>query len=874
MFTIAELRIEYVPHPLGLDVPTPRFSWRWESRTPGFRQASWRLSVTPEGKTGRAALWDSGTVEGEDNQAVYGGRPLAPLTRYRIRLTVTSAAGHTAQAEDWMETGFLGTAPTGKWIAQPRPRPGWASCFRREFTVGPELAQARIYICGLGAAELSLNGEKVGDRLLEPIQTNYEKMVLYSVYDVTARLHPGSNAVGAMVGDGWYNQSRVWCDSNAAYGPCRLLLELHLRYADGREERILSDESFQCDYSPVTLNNIYGGETYDARLEQPGWNAAGFPAAGWVPAVEAPAPGGELAGCILPPIRGVRRLKPAQVLQPQDDRNGQVFVCDMGENFAGIVRLHIPPSPAGTEVVLRFAEEIDGNAHLKYATTGVVATYVHQQDRYIARGDEAGECWEPRFVYHGFRYVEITGLYGTTILPDDFIEGIAVNSDLPPAGEFLCSNEQVNRLQTLLTRTILSNYHGYPEDCPIRERCGWLGDAQLMSEAVMYNFDMAASYEKYLADIRTTKEVFGTWVMIAPGRRVCHRATPLWSSAQAILPWNLYRYYGDRRALEEAYPLMKELTAQYEAESINYILHFGLGDWCPPGGNWPNPRRVPVEVSSTAEFYHVADLTARTAAVLGHHDEAAELRETAARVKEAFLLHYYDPQTHSFGTLGANGAALWYGLCPEGKEALVAAATEKLLQEDCGGAMTTGIWGNKALVPAMTDRGFGGAMLRMLFHPEHTSFATMMAAGAESLWECFEGGEASLNHPMQGAFASWFYSHLLGIRPDEDAPGFRRFYLEPCPNEGIGWARGSYRSLCGEIAMDWRQEGDAWRAAFTIPAGTSALCAFPGDILRRLTVEGEDGEETAVAVSPEKGESRLRLSLDAGRYRVETTRKG
>ncbi len=893
MFTITDLTTEYTRDAVGVRSAQPRFGWKVETTARDWKQRACHIVVatSPE-RLAAPDMWDSGELKTDDQQNhLYGGRPLEAGGMYVWQVTVTADDGEQITAQGRFEMGLGAGDFTARWIAQPAGRAGWAAYLRREFETSAEPVRARVYISALGAGELYLNGEKVGDRVFDPLQTHYNQTVPYTIYDVTDALRLGANVVGVLLGDGWFNQSRVWSNGGCSYGMPRLLLELRLWYADGRMETIGSDERFCCDYSPVTLHNVYAGETYDARLEQPGWCMPGFDDSGWKAAVPAPAPQGELTCFLMPPIRKTRRVTPVsrRPLHPKSNEN--VLVFDMGENFAGFVHLHIPPSAPGTEYVLRFAEDIDDCGNLWYASTGDFATCVLQQDRYIAKGDPAGEDWEPRFTYHGFRYVELSGLYraweeedGKTFRPqDELVVGYAVNTDLQEAGSFSCSDERLNQLQTLTRRTILSNYHGFPEDCPVRERCGWLGDAQIVSEAAICNFDMAAAYEKYMQDIADMVTEYGNWMMITPGKRVCHRATPLWSSAQAVIPWNLYLYYGDRQILERAYPGMRALMESYEKESINYILQFGLGDWCPPGGNVRNPHRIPVEASSTAEFYHVAVLTAMTAQVLGLEEEAAAYRRTAEHIRHAYNDHFYDKQAHSYNTQGANGAALALGLCPAEDRQAVAADAARLLHEVCGGAMRTGIWGNKLLVPAMTEMGYGGDMLGMLFNPDKSSFATMMRDGATSVWEELDTpprGESasSFNHPMQAGFTSWFYSHILGIRPREEAPGFRHFTVAPYVFGGITWAKGHYDSPYGRIAVSWETHKGGFVLDLTVPAGTTAYCRLDGAVPDAEWQVRQPSGKKSVAGKREKWEIVTPLTEDgcillgAGVHRIQTMR--
>lgn len=503
-----------------------------------------------------------------------------------------------------------------------------------------------------------------------------------------------------------------------------------------------------------------------------------------------------------------------------------------------------------------------------------------QQDRYIAGGTD-GEVWEPRFTYHGFRYVEVTGIQAHNEPPADFLTGFAVHTDLQSAGAFSCSDARINRLQTITRRTVCSNYHGIPEDCPVREKCGWLGDAQLVSDAAISNFDMARCYEKYLHDIATSRDIYGDWTMIAPGRRTCGFASPLWGCAQIVIPWNLYLYYGDRQVLDRYYDLMCAWVAHEEARAQGWIIREGLGDWCPPCGH-DSPGRIPVAVSSTAEFFRCAAVMAEISEILGKTAEAAHFRALADTVRAAFNGAFYNAGEKSYGTQGADGVALRYGLVPDGDAQAVAADCMRILRERDGGAMMTGIYANKHMVPAMTEMGYGGAMLEMLFSTDHPSFGTMMEEGATSLWESVRpydetsGIAASLNHPMQGAFTAWFYDHILGLRPSAAEPGFRAFTVEPYVFGGITHAEGYRDTPYGRIAIAWTYDdvatsGDPHRfeMSVTVPANTRASMCLPmmHEQVGNIMVHRRSGESVRVRqIAAVQG--RLRFELEGGSYEI------
>ncbi len=847
MFTLKNLTVDYRLRPLGVENRAPRFGWQTECAAPGFVQSACRVQVAsaPE-KLADPDCWDSGVLDtSRSDNITYAGAALTGATPYWVRVWVRSADGQEATADTCFETALYDENFTAKWIAQAKPRAGWAPYLRKGFTVQAPVVRARLYACGLGYGEAWLNGEKVSENLLEPVITNFEKLVEYAVYDVTDAIHPGENALGMVLGCGFYNQDRTWCDGTLHYGSPRMIAQLHLWHSDGSCDIIGTDESWLTDYSPITLNNVYGGDTYDARLEQPDWCRPGFTAAGWQNAVAANAPGGKLVCSQIPPVRRTRRVQPVSIHTLHPDRADQTWIVDMGQNFAGWAKINIPYSPAGHEYVLRFAERLAGGS-LDYTTCGTLHTHVLQQDRYIAKGAPGGESWEPRFTYHGFQFIEITGVnIQSTQLPENFIEVYAVNTDLATAGTFTCNYDQANKLQTIGLRTIQSNYHGIPEDCPVREKCGWLGDGQLVSEAAIQNFDMALCYEKYLEDIRTSKEVYGTWQMIAPGKRTCGDASPLWGCAQVVIPWNLYLYYNDIRPLQQYYPLMSEWVAHELARSVDYIIDEGLGDWCPPGGHDGNAERIPVAFSSSAEFYHVSTLMVKVARLLDKPEDAAYFADLADKIADSLNRHFLDGSVPTYGTMGGDGLALSMGFCPAHLRDAIAKDCINIIQNRCSGGFHTGIYGNKHMVPALTEAGYGQEMLDTLFSDTTASFATMMAAGATSVWECFtgdgkladfDGGEASLNHPMQFAFASWYYTHVLGIRPVETDPGYHSFVVQPYTFGTLTEATGSRSTPYGTIQVGWKADYQTFSLRLTVPANTTAHCRLPYTDGHRTTV--------------------------------------
>ncbi|MFW6145849.1 MAG: family 78 glycoside hydrolase catalytic domain [Planctomycetota bacterium] len=719
-------------------------------------------------------------------------------------------------AETWMKEAC--------WIAMPEDERGRsAPLFRRSFSLAADVQTAMLRICGLGYYEASINGRRVGDHVLDPAQTDYELRCLVVTYDVTPLLRRGDNAVGVMLGDGWFNQSRVW--GGLSYGPPRLLAELDITPADGSRVLIRTDETWRCAAGPVTANNVYAGEHYDARLEQPGWDEPGFDHDAWLPVEIAPAPGGRLEPQTLPPIRRIETIRPAAITEPRPG----CFVVDLGRNLAGWLRIR-PDAPAGTTIRLRFAEALGGDGMIDTASTGVKHTHVEQEDRYTCRGG-GPETWEPRFTYHGFRYAEIRHWPGTPTA--DAITGVAVHTDLSQAGAFDCSDDRLNRLHRMALWTLRSNIHGLPTDCPARERCGWLGDAHIVCEVALYNYGSLAFWHKYLDDIDTSRAANGGLpTNVAPGKRTCGTAKPDWMAATVLIPWYLYLYSGDDDAMRQHWDAIETVLAHFGDLAEDGILAGGYGDWFDPGVS-AHPRFTPEALTTTAWYHGCAAAGSRMAAHLGRDAPARRFAAQAERIARAFVERFYDANHHTFGSQTADATALQFGLVPSGDEAAVAAR----VADDIRGRdthATVGIMGVRVLFDVLTRYGYGDLALALMHQDTYPSFGDLIGRGATTLWEYWgeaevdaRHGRRSLNHPMMAGYDTWFYATLAGIRPDPDEPGFRHILLKPHPIGGLDWVDAHHDSPHGRIVSAWRMDGARFRWTVALPAATRGTAVLP-----------------------------------------------
>lgn len=724
-----------------------------------------------------------------------------------------------------------------EWIAS-NLRGREAPLFRREFSLPGRLSSAMLHICGLGCHEAWLNGVRVGDHVMDPAQTDYEKRVLYVSHDVTDMMHSGPNALGVMLGNGWYNQDRVWAENGLSYGRPRLLVELHLVLAGGRRQVIGGDESWRCAAGPVTENNLYAGERYDARREQPGWCASGFDDSRWRPVVIADAPGGELQPQVIPPMRVVEDLPPAAI----DEIEPGIYIVDMGQNFSGWARIAVE-APRGTEIRMRFAECLLPGGGIDTGSTGVFATGVEQIDRYICKGGGV-ETWQPRFTYHGFRYVEVVGWPGHLDAGD--IVGAVVHTDLPTAGSFECSDERLNLLHRMAVWTHRSNIHGLPEDCPARERCGWLGDANVVAEFSLWNFHAKAFWEKYLDDIETTRSHNGGIPCdIAPGKRGTRgNANPDWAAAFVMLTWYVYVHGGDLSVLGRHWAGMERLMEHFGEQAAGWILEGGYGDWFDPGAE-SICTRTPPTLTTTFWFHRCATVMSSVAVALGRPGSARRYADWASRIGEAAVARFYDRDKGSFGSQTADAMALQFGLAPDGEERRVLEALAGDIR-DREMHLSTGIMGVRYLLEVLSRHGLGEIALAIMHQDTYPGFGDLIGRGATTLWECWgeakhDGthGPRSLNHPMMGGFDNWFYDTLAGIRPDPDRAGFGHFFLEPHPAPGLDWVRCRHECPHGLIVSNWRLSGGRFEWDVTVPHGASATAILP---FTRQVHELEPGE--------------------------------
>ena len=867
------LRCEYQVNPLGIDEPRPRLSWQLESSERAQMQTAYHVIVASSQEKLSADtgdLWDSGLVKSNQSIGIeYAGRPLRSGQRvwWKVRVWDKDGRPSTDSEPAWWEMALLSPKDwTGGWICRDELDPtsdedlykeNPAPLLRKEFKLKGNVRQARAYVTGLGYYELHLNGRKVGDHVLDPGWTAYGKRVLYSTYDVTQLLREGNNAVGAILGNGWYNPLplRMWGHINPrehlTIGRPRLILQLNIEYEDGSRQAVVTDPTWKVGDSPIRRNSIYLGEIYDARAEQAGWDSPGFDDSKWQPPVQAKGELGPLQAQFCPPIRATRTVKPGKITEPKPG----VFIFDMGQNFAGWVTMTVA-APAETTVKLRYGELLhpDGALNVMTSVCGQIKKagiggpgapdVAYQSDTYVVKGG-APERYTPRFTFHGFRYVEITGLPSPPSL--DTLEGHALNSDVATVGSFACSNELFNRIQNLIVWTQLSNMFSVQSDCPHRERFGYGGDILACGETALLNFDMSRFYAKTVRDLQDSVRPNGGFTETAPFVGIADSgfgegSGPIeWGTAHPLLLWQLYQYYGDKRLMEEQYDAAAKWIELLKSKAVDNIIDNGLGDH-----ETLVPKMVPL--TGTAFYYYNVYLMSRIAEILGRKEDAAAYGKLAGQIRDTFNSKFLDAQTgvYASGTQCCQSTALFMELVPEQSRKTVLDALIKDITETHKGHLSTGIFGTRFMLMALSDLGRADVACTIANQKTFPGWGHMLENGATTLWEHWEFSDNvfSHNHPMFGSVGEWFVKYLAGIRPDSQAVGFNKIILRPCLVADLTWGKGRYDSIRGPIVSDWWIEGGDFHWKVTIPPNTTATVHIPARSSNSVT---EGGKPAATA---------------------------
>lgn len=855
MLKAENLRCERLVNPLGIDTTTPRLSWTLSSNVRGARQTAYQVLIATEPKLLRpsmADVWDSGVISSDRSFCVVQGDASFDSGReYFWKVCVWDQQAKPSpwsKISSWTTGLFEEDDWNGDWISMPDCEAGAAPLFRKDISLKHRPKRAIVHICGLGYNELYVNGEKVGDRVLDPGFTDYAERVFYVTWDVTKLLKKGSNTIGVMLGGGWFSvatpelfgfEKAPWTASP------KLRLSMYIEFADGSAVTLGTDSTWRCSTGALVFNCIRAGETWDARLEKTGWNMPGYDEREWIQAQPTEAPKGKLISQTHPPIRLTQEIRPVSVSEPQPG----VYVFDLGVNIAGWVSFRTT-GESGQKITLQFNEKLneDGTVNMQHASSHTYGRF--QTGEFILKGDGV-ETWEPRFTYHGFQYVQVTGLSGNPNL--DSLTGMWVHTDPELAGTFECSDDRINEIQEVLLRTQLNNLHGIPTDCPQREKMGWLHDGCVTVEEAIFNWDMANFYVKWYRDMMDAQEPNGHIASIIPtcgwGRSGSNGephgfADPWWGGAIVLVPWRLYLYYGDKSILAEAYPAMKNYLTYMESTAKDGIIHWNLGDWLEQGAGGTS-RRTPVALSSTSAWFLLTRTTAEIARILNNAEDAEQLSATAEQIKEVFNRTFLCRETGLYAqdSQMAQSVALLFDMVPED---LRRAATEQLIDnivQTRKGHVSAGIVGTALLFDCLTQIGRSDLAYEMLIKEDYPGWLWMIRNGATTLWEAWDD-VSSRNHPAFGCVGAWFYQALAGINPDPNRPGFSHVVIRPEPVGGLTWVKARYQSVHGLIVSEWEQSDGRFVLKVSLPANTSGIISVPAS---RESVVLESGKPVANA---------------------------
>ena len=876
------LLVEGIASPLNVHSANPRLSWHSNVS----KQSHYQIQVGLDPASlalGSALSWDSGKIASAKSINVeYSGKQLETggTAFWRVRVWQEGAD----EASEWSDTGFWQMGLLAKsdwqahWIQAARPTIAenstalerWiafaaneavlkdevqehvleklrdqptASLFRRQFSVSKMLIRAKLHSTAAGYYEIFVNGEKISDRLMDPGQTDYAKRILYNTDDVTSLVADGSNTIAVHLGSAWYNEEIAFSkpDRDLSYGRPSFIVQLELYYDDGSSEFVTTDDQWLSYPSPILKEGLFSGEFYDAAKIVRGWNTSADDTTlkDWQNVqVLSDWPTLALEPQLLPAIRALTELSPERIYETQE----HVWVVDFGQNFTGVPTLDLTQLGLddGQAIFLRYAEWADSSGNISQKSGGR-APLLKQVDAYVATGDDQSS-WTPTFTWHGFRYMEISGLKSA---PDPAaITAHLLRSDVKRTGTFESSDALLNRIHDMALWSYEGNLMGLPMDCPIRERAGWTGDAHAALITGNYNFDMQNFWRKYLGDFRTSVHIAPA---IVPGRR-SHGGNFDWAVAEVLIAWELYRHHGDKQILRDQYASLLDYMQAAEDKLQGSLIRVGYGDWCDPvrkpgmdrvGGRC-TPQQTSPTITSSALYAHAADLMSKISSILDRQAQSVRYRELYDSVSKQFHAEFYDPATGHYGSQTADAMALRFGITPPELRQSVADALNRDVVESWGGHASVGALGQTYLYRALSDYGYADTAFDIFKADGYPGYSDLLdELHATTLWERKGGFDPaadptgktapgrSLNHPFHSGYDGWFYEGLGGIRPLEDSVGYQVFELKPNFVTDLEWVEVSYATDYGDITSNWRRDENGVEWSFQIPNNTSAWVTLP-----------------------------------------------
>ncbi len=835
--SVVDLKCEYETNPIGIDALSPQLSWRIESDTRNTVQSAYQImvaSTVEQLKNDNPDIWDSGKINSSLSTGVnYEGQKPTSRQRYYWKVRIWK---NDQEVSEWslpafFEMGLLNEEDwKGGWIGYAAGIPGRVIYFKGTFAPQKAIKDARVYISGLGFYEMEINRKKVGDHVLDPAQSTYSKRVYYVTYDLKEYFTEQANTIVVAVAPGWN-------------GTPKLRFQMEVTYEDGSKGIITSNEMRAITTGPTVYTTVFDGEHYDARELNPDlykpFMPPGLMNKEWGFAYNADEPVGKMVSQRIEPIKIVETLTPSVIKEPKPG----VFVVDAGRNLAGWASIKVQ-GESGRKVTLKFAETLYDNGLVNQDNL----RYAKAEDSYTLNGNGI-ETWEPKFTYHGFRYIQIEGLPKPPVAGD--IQVKFVRSAVAQSGSFKCSNQLLNDIHQMVVDTEAANLHSVPTDCPQRdERMGWLNDLTVRIEQAIYNFNLSRFYPKYMIDITDTQDKAGTITCVAPYRFGMRPADPV-SASYLLLAYKCYEFYGNKNIITDHFDNMKAWVDYLYSRTLNGIVDYSYyGDWCPPRDFLQDPngsgvsRDTPGNLISTGYLYYCADLLAEMAKIIGKNSEVTRYKNLAQEIAVAFNREYWNEQTGGYASnnQACNSFALYLGLADEKKAPrVINNLVEDVKKQNYH--LTTGNLCTKYLLETLTEYGYHEVAYKIATQTTYPSWGFMLANGATTLWERWEflTGDAmnSHNHPMMGSVGSWFYKYVIGINPDINSPAFCKYTIHPYIFNDLTFVEGELITEKGTIKSAWKKQGKSILLDLTIPANTTATVFIPTTNKNSVTENGK-----------------------------------
>ena len=894
---VNNLKCEMLSNPQGIDVLTPQLSWQIMASGRNIRQVSYHIMVASSVEKlnqNNADLWDSGEVLSDQSVGIeYAGKDLKSRDKcyWKVRISIGDEQSNWSEPAQW-SMGLLKYKDWGgRWIGFDRTFPGEidgfnsrlaARYFRKEFELKKPVKEARVYIIGLGLYELYFNGCKIGDQVLAPTPTDYSKNIKYNTFDVTTALQEGKNALGVILGNGRFYTMRQHYKPYKInnYGFPKLLMQLEIEYQDGSTDTLKTDDSWKgTAQGPIRSNNEYDGEEYDANLEMTGWNKAGFDDMEWLPAEYVTVPVGTCEAQMNPNMKVLKNIRPVAVTKSASGK----YIVDLGQNIAGWLKFSVK-GEKGDTIRLHFAEILDDNGEISVANLRDAQC----TDIYVLKG-EGIETWEPRFVYHGFRFAEVTGWPGEPKI-DDFT-GLAVSDEMMISGNFETSNSLVNQIYTNACWGILGNYKGMPVDCPQRnERQPWLGDRAIGSYGESFIFNNEALYKKWINDIGFSQKTDGCIGDVVPAYWNYFSDNVTWPGTYLLIADMIYRQFGDSRPIIKHYASMKRWMDYMQKNYMdeNYVItKDSYGDWCIPPVTIESGRgksadvKRPSKFISTAYYYNLLGLMQNFAEITKHTEDQMWFKELAEKIKLNFDANFLNEERNGYGSnsLTDNLLALHFNLVPENLKKVIFNTIVETIENKNHGHLSTGVVGVQWIMRTLTENGRADLAWKLASNTSYPSWGYMVENGATTIWELWNGNTAapnmnSYNHVMMlGDLIIWFYENLAGIKSSEVSRGFKQIDMKPELVEGMDNVSANYESPYGKIVSNWKKNGKKFEWNITIPVNSTAIVYLPANSVDRITENSNKWSKSAGLKFIKMEGGRAVFQVGSGQYYFQSSIK-